>query len=161
MKKIIDLLEKIQIAVAGTFLLIFLVTVVFQIACRYLGKSVTWTQDVAMYSFIWAVFMGGSCMVYEKKHFAFTSLSDMLKSDSVKSLLNLIIFALMLFFSVLMVKYGYLAMKTYWNYTWENIPSFKRGPTWLCIPLSGATSCIYLVYQIIDEIRNFGKGGER
>ncbi len=100
-------------------------------------------------------------MVYEKKHFAFTSLSDMLKSDSVKSLLNLIIFALMLFFSVLMVKYGYLAMKTYWNYTWENIPSFKRGPTWLCIPISGATSCIYLVYQIIDEIRNFGKGGKR
>ena len=40
--------------------------------------------------------------------------------------------------------------------TWTNIPSFKRGPTWLCLPICGGTSAIYLIYQIYEEFRAFG-----
>ena len=47
-----------------------------------------------MYSFIWAVFMGAGAMVYEKRHFAFTSVSDMLKNEKIKSVLAIIIFLL-------------------------------------------------------------------
>lgn len=56
MKKAIDTMQKIQIAIGGVFLLIFLVTVVIQMACRYMGVAAMWTEDVSMYSFIWAVF---------------------------------------------------------------------------------------------------------
>ncbi|MGN0354790.1 MAG: TRAP transporter small permease [Muricoprocola sp.] len=161
MKKFLEKMEKVQIAIAAVFLFIFLCAVVIQITTRYLGIAATWTEDVAMYSFIWAVFMGAATQVYEKKHFAFTSIADALKSEKAKSILNIIIAALMLFFSILMVYYGWLVTKQFWNYTWVNIPQFKRGPTWLCLPLCGLTSSIYLVCQIIEEIQNFGKGGKR
>lgn len=160
MKKIIEAMQKVQVAIGGLFLCIFLLTVVFQMFSRYVGIAATWTEDVSMYSFIWAVFMGAGAMVYERRHFAFTSISDMLKNKTLKSLLSIIISLIMLAFAVLMIYYGYKVTKQFWNYTWVNIPSFKRGPTWLCLPLCGVTSTIYLVYLIIEDIGNLVKGGK-
>lgn len=160
MKKAISKLQQVQIAVGGFFLMIFLLTVVFQMLSRYVGIAATWTEDVSMYSFIWAVFMGGAAMVLEKKHFAFTSISDMMKNEKAKSVLSIVISVVMLFFSVLMVYYGVKVTKQFWNYTWVNIPSFKRGPTWLCVPICGVTSCIYLVELIIEDLSAL-KGGNK
>ena len=143
MKKAIEWMQKIQIAVGGFFLCIFLLTVVFQMLSRYIGIAATWTEDVSMYSFIWAVFMGAGAMVYEKRHFAFTSVSDMLKNEKIKSVLAIIISLVMLVFAVLMAYYGYKLTQKFWNYTWTNIPSFKRGPTWTCLPICGVTSTIF------------------
>ncbi len=159
MRKAIDMMQKIQVAIGGFFLLIFLVTVVFQMFARYVGIAATWTEDVSMYSFIWAVFMGAGAMVYEKRHFAFTSISDMLKNNKIKSILSIFISLIMLIFAVLMVYYGVKVTKQFWNYTWVNIPSFKRGPTWMCLPLCGGTSVIYLLALIFDDIRSLTKGG--
>lgn len=160
MKKAIAMLQKIQIAVGGFFLFVFLVTVVFQMLSRYLGIASTWTEDVSMYSFIWAVFMGAGAMVYEKRHFAFTSISDMMKNEKIKSILAIVIAGLMLYFAILMAYYGYKVTRQFWNYTWVNIPAFKRGPTWLCLPICGVTSAIYLVNEIIEEIGSLAKGGK-
>ena len=96
-------------------------------------------------------------MVYEKRHFAFTSISDMLKDGPAKKILSIVISVIMLYFAVLMAYYGYKVTRQFW----VNIPSFKRGPTWLCLPLCGVTSAIYLVYQIIDDIGNLAKGGNK
>lgn len=84
--KILGYLQKVQILAGGIFLAVFLLTVVYQILSRYLGIVATWTEEVSMYSFIWATFMGAGAMVYEDRHFAFTSVSDMLKNE--KSNLN-------------------------------------------------------------------------
>ena len=159
MKKAIDSLQKVQIAAGGLFLAIFLVTIIYQMFTRFAGISATWTEDVTKYSFIWSVFMGASAMVHEKAHFAFTSFSDKLKSEKLKKVLAIIISLIMLFFAVLMAYYGYLIAKPFWNYTWSNIPSLKRGPTWLCLPVAGVTSAIYLIEHIVTDARSLVKGG--
>ena len=66
----------------------------------------------------------------------------------------------MLIFAVLMLVYGIQITKQFWNYTWTNIPSFKRGPTWMCLPICGGTASIYLVYQIYEEIMKLVHGGK-
>ena len=77
----------------------------------------------------------------------------------LKKILQIVISIIMLIFAILMVYYGTLAAKQFWNYTWVNIPKMKRGPTWLCLPVCGATSALYLIGQIIDEIADLKKGG--
>lgn len=161
MKKAIDLLQKVQIAFGGFFLAVFLVVIVYQMFTRFAGISATWTEDVTMYSFIWAVFMGASAMVHEKAHFAFTSFSEKLKSEKVQKILAIIISLIMLFFAVVMAYYGFLIAKQFWNYTWVNIPEFKRGPTWLCLPIAGITSAIYLIEHIVTDARSLAKGGSQ
>lgn len=161
MKKAISLLEKIQISVGAICLCIFLVTVVIQIVTRKLGIAAMWTEDIAMYSFIWAVFMGAGAMVYEKRHFAFTSLSDMLKSKKLKSIIAIIISVIMLVFTVCMSYYGFMITKQFWSYKWVNIPMFNRGPVWSCVCICGVTSSIYLIEQIVEEIVGLVKGGNK
>lgn len=159
MKKLIDAMQKIQIAIGGAFLLIFLVTVVYQIVCRYMGIAAMWTEDVSMYSFIWAVFMGAAAMVHSNAHFAFTSLMDGMKTEKKKIILQIVIDIIVLVFCIYMVNYGYAAAKQFWNFRWINIPAMKRGPTWLCIPICGATSAIYLIYRIFNKLGQLFKGG--
>jgi TRAP-type C4-dicarboxylate transport system permease small subunit len=158
LKKIISVLQKIQIAVGTVCLTIFLLSVLVQIFSRYLGIAVTWTEDVSLYAFIWAVFMGAAAMVYEGKHFAFTSLADNIKSPVIKSCLSIIISALILFFAVLMLYYGVKITRQFWNYQWVTIPAFKRGPVWLCLPIAGGAMTAYSLYHIGVDIFNFKKG---
>lgn len=158
MKKFTDTLQNIQIAVGGVFLSIFLFAVVTQMICRYLGIAAMWTEDVSMYSFIWAVFMGAGAMVHSDAHFAFTSVSDMIKSQRNKRILHLVISLIMLVFAVLMLVYGAQVTAKFWNYQWINIPSFKRGPTWICLPICGLTSSIYLIQHIIEDLQKLAKG---
>ncbi|HSL85453.1 MAG TPA: TRAP transporter small permease, partial [Bacteroidales bacterium] len=159
MKKAIDMLQKIQIAIGGFFLAVFLFTITYQMFTRFASISATWTEDVTMYSFIWAVFMGASAMVHEKAHFSFTSLSDNIKSLKIRKVLAIIIALIMLLFSIFMVYYGLKIARQFWNYTWVNLPQYKRGPTWLCIPIAGATSTIYLLNQIVEDVKSLVKGG--
>ena len=88
-------------------------------------------------------------------------ISDMLKNEKIKSVLAIIISLVMLVFAVLMAYYGYKLTQKFWNYTWTNIPSFKRGPTWTCLPICGVTSTIYLTAQIIEEIGAITKGDNK
>ena len=159
MKKAIDTMQKIQIAIGGLFLSIFLVSVVTQMICRYLSIAAMWTEEVSMYSFIWAVFMGAGAMVHSDAHFAFTSVLDTIKSERKKALLRIFIKLIVLTFCVLMIIYGWKAAKQFWNFRWINIPSMKRGPTWLCLPICGATASVYLIYGIIEQIKLLKKGG--
>lgn len=160
MNKALGYLQKVQIIVGGIFLGIFLGSVVIQMACRYMGIAAVWTEDVSMYAFIWAAFMGAAAMVYERQHFAFTSVSDKLTNEKAKIILSIVIAVIMLVVSVLMFYYGCRITKQFWNYRWVSIQSFKRGPTWLCIPVCGATSTLYLIGQIIESVNSLVKGGK-
>ncbi|MDO4327997.1 MAG: TRAP transporter small permease subunit [Lachnospiraceae bacterium] len=160
MKKALGYLQKLQIAAGGIFLSIFLGSVVIQMGCRYVGIAAIWTEDVSMYAFIWAAFMGGAAMVYEQRHFAFTSISDMMTNQTLKRVLALGISVVMLVFSILMFYYGCKITKQFWNYRWVSLPDFKRGPTWLCIPVCGATSSLYLIGQIVEDVKALMNGGK-
>ena len=157
MKKALGYLQKIQIAAGGIFLCIFLGSIVIQMGCRYAGIAAIWTEDVSMYAFIWAAFMGAAAMVYEKQHFAFTSVSDKLTNEKLKKILGIVIALIMLVVSILMFYYGFRVTIQFWNYRWVSIPDFKRGPTWLCIPVCGATSALYLIGQIAEDVKDLLK----
>lgn len=157
MNKAVAALQKAQIALGGVFLGIFLAAVIVQIFSRYLGISVIWTEDVSLYSFIWAVFMGAAAMVWERRHFAFTSLSDKLKIPAARLILSLLISFVILIFAFFMVYYGIRITKQFWNYKWVTLPQFKRGPVWLCLPVSGATMVIYAAALIVKDISRFKK----
>lgn len=163
MKKVLDCVQKIQTAVGGIFLTIFLITVIIQMFTRYMGISVLWTEEVAMYSFIWSVFVGASVMVRTKEHFAFTALVDNIKNENGKRILDIIISALMIGFNVAMCYYGILITEKFWNYTWVSLPQIKRGPTWICLPICAVLSTIYLIEIISNDVRDIRqtKGGAK
>jgi TRAP-type C4-dicarboxylate transport system permease small subunit len=155
MKKIADKIEKFQLGAGIILLTIFLIAVLAQVFSRYIGVTAVWTEEVAMYSFIWATFMGASAMVNQDAHFAFTFLGEKLEGKKGE-ILKIITKTIMLLFAIGMIWYGIKIVDTFWTYIWISIPQFKMGYTWMCIPISGLTMVIYLVAHIQEHIKNMG-----
>ncbi|XAW88072.1 TRAP transporter small permease subunit [Vibrio sp. CDRSL-10 TSBA] len=76
MKYLTLLMAKLQLTIGAVCLVIFVVATLVQVATRYLGISVLWTEEVAVNAFIWAMFLGAAVMVRENEHFSFRILTD-------------------------------------------------------------------------------------
>ena len=157
-RKIHSTVEKVQIILGTIFISIFLLTILLQIGSRIFKISITWSEDVAKYSFVWAVFMGASWAVGSNQHFAFTGLRDKLKGRK-RIIYNIIIFSIILIFTLSMTKYGIDVTKKFWNYKWPNTPQFKMGYVWMSLPVSGITMTFYLLMHILENILILKEGG--
>jgi TRAP-type C4-dicarboxylate transport system permease small subunit len=154
--KIIDRLVKLQIILATALLALFFVVVCLQVIFRQIGISAIWMEEVAQFSFIWTAFLGGSAMVYNKQHFAFTSLKEHFKGKKRNMYDIAISLAMIIFVSVMMVV-GWKPVLQFWNHRWIGVPSFKMGYVWLCVPITGITCTIYLFYHIYLDMVNMLK----
>lgn len=151
MNKLIKAIEKVQIASGIIFLVIFFLATMIQIITRYLGMSVLWTEELANYTFIWAIFMGAALMVNHKEHFTFDMLQ--MKLSRKNSLyLNIFIDGLLVVFNLFITVYGFQLLQHFWNYTWETVPTFKMGFVWLAVPVMSITMILYSLNHIVNSI---------
>ncbi|WP_332696733.1 TRAP transporter small permease [Halalkalibacter lacteus] len=148
----IRFLEKIQLTVGVIFLIIFFIAIIIQVITRYFGISVIWTEEVANYSFIWAIFMGAAVMVNRKDHFNFDLLEKKLKGKA-RVTLSLVIDSILLLFCAALCFYSFTALTSFWNYNWVTLPSIKMGYVWLSFPVMTITMVIYLFAHIAGGIR--------
>lgn len=152
MNRIVRLLEKIQLTAGVLFLSIFFIIIIFQIVTRHLGIAAIWTEEVANYSFIWAVFMGAAVMVNRREHFNFDFILRKLKHKKKASLsifndLVLIVFNLFIFLLGLQV------VTQFWNYTWAAIPEMKMGYVWISIPIMAGSMIIYSLSHLMGHMK--------
>ena len=152
MRRFIQLLEKVQLAVGVLSLSIFFLAIIYQVLTRYAGISTIWTEEVANYSFIWAVFMGASVMVNRREHFRFDLLSRNLKGKA-KVYLDTLINSILLVFSFAIFYYGIIAVQNFWDYRWVSLPMIKMGYVWISVPIMGITMLIYTLGHMVDDIR--------
>lgn len=149
----IKLLERTQLTIGVTFLAIFIIAIMIQISSRYLGISVIWTEEVANYSFIWAIFMGAAVMVNRREHFSFDLLNKKLKGKS-RTYLTIFNDIVLVIFNSLILYYGYQATKVFWNYNWVSLTNLKMGYVWIALPIMGATMVIYSLSHLITNVKS-------
>ncbi|QSX09208.1 TRAP transporter small permease [Alkalibacter rhizosphaerae] len=157
MDKIAKKIQHVEIVLGTLFISIFFITILIQVASRYLGFSATWTGEVSTYSFTWAVFLGAGAMTYENKHFAFESLKDKL-TPKKKEIVEMIISLIVLSFTVSILYFGVIITQKFWNYRWIDLPMMKMGYTWLCLPILGGTTTFYTLNRIVIAIKRIRKG---
>lgn len=150
MNKITTFISRLQITIGIGCLIIFLVSTLIQVGSRHLGISITWSEELAVNSFIWAMFLGAAVMVKEQEHFSFSGLTEKLTGKK-RSLLVILQNTIMLVFCVLCSIYSVEITETFWNSRWISLPEFKQGYVWLVLPITFMTSAIYLIENIIKE----------
>lgn len=153
MKRFVQALEKLQITVGVVFLCIFFIVIVLQIITRYMGISVIWTEEVANYSFIWAIFMGAAVMVNRREHFNFDFFLRKLQGKK-KDSLNIFNDLVLIIFNTIIFLLGIQVVSEFWNYTWASIPEMKMGYIWIAIPIMAGTMTIYSLSHLIDHIKS-------
>jgi TRAP-type C4-dicarboxylate transport system permease small subunit len=160
MQKLVRSVEKVQITLGLIFLLVFFISILIQITTRYLGISVIWTEEMANYSFIWAIFMGAAIMVNRKEHFTFDILQKKL-TPKYRIVLSLIIDSLLVVFNALLFYYSIEILERFWNYNWTSLPFLKMGYVWIAIPIMTSTMMLYSINHIKNGIKSFRQYGRK
>jgi TRAP-type C4-dicarboxylate transport system permease small subunit len=151
LKKNIERMVHFQENLGMGLLSVFFLAILAQIIARYAAIPLLWTEELANYSFIWAVFMGASVMVYHKGHFAFNFISDKF-SGKKRAWYDICLSVILLCFTVPMTWYGAVVVMEFWDYNWITLNWVKMGYTWLCLPISGGAMTLYLACHIAEDI---------
>ncbi|MDR3073379.1 MAG: TRAP transporter small permease, partial [Deltaproteobacteria bacterium] len=99
--------EHLEEAVIFTTLSSMSLIIAVQVVMRYgFQASLSWSEEVSRYLFIWLVYVGISYGVKKSAHVSVTVL-DLVLSKRAKHLLKLITAVIFLVFSVIIVYYGW------------------------------------------------------
>lgn len=157
MKRFVQALDKIQMIVGSIFLCIFFLVIILQIVTRHLGISIIWTEEVANYSFIWAILMGSSVMVNRREHFNFDFIQRKL-TGAKGATLNIVIDLILVAFNIVIFLLGIQVVTEFWNYTWVTIPEMKMGYIWIAIPIMAGTMIIYSFSHLMNHMKALKSG---
>lgn len=135
MKRAVDVIENVQIAVGCITLCIFIVMVAYQVISRFTATTAFFTEEISTTAFIWTAFMGSPVMLRRYEHYRFTGIAEHLKGKAFW-VNEFICLCILLVISILMTVHGVrLAMMfRTWKfssmfYVIESFIKFLKDPT--------------------------------
>ncbi|SFK17106.1 TRAP-type C4-dicarboxylate transport system, small permease component [Halobacillus dabanensis] len=131
-----------------------MVSVIFlQVAMRVSGNSLSWSEELGRYCFIWLVYIGISYGVKKQRHIKVDVMLLLLKGKA-KLTLAIIANLLFLFFSLYVVVNGYDIASQLLSFGQQspalNIP---MGLVYMATPVGFALTAIRLVQNLIVQIK--------
>ncbi len=144
--------EHFEELLLGIFTVIMVIVTAAQVFMRYaLDNSLTWSEELARYCFIWLVYLGISYGVKKQRHIKVDAVFLLLK-DNGKIVLSMVGNLLFLAFAVFVLIYGYdIAIKLL---TWGQLsPSLHLpvGLVYLAGPVGMGLTMIRLLQQLFQQ----------
>lgn len=152
MFKILDkYLEEVLLVILLSLMSILIGSQVFM---RYvMGNSLTWSEELARYCFIWATYIGVSYGVKCHAHISVTAISDLLP-EKAQHILKIFAYVIFGVFAVLVMKEGWqLAMKIFSFNQRSSSLGIPMGWIYLAPTTGFALVIIRLIQQILAEIK--------
>ena len=147
--KIYDSLEAFVLVLALAFstLLIFV-----QVIFRYvLIDSITWSEELARYIFIWMIWLGTSVSMKQKEHIRMDMLMNAVHGKG-KLVLDLVSGIIMLAFCIFLVKYGWDLVASMMSRGNKSVA--LRLPMWIVyssLPFSQLIVALRLIGSIVSD----------
>lgn len=160
LKKFADLVNKVVAVFAIILFVILICACVLQVFFRFvLHDSLSWSEELARFCFIWMHLIGASLLCRSHEHATVTLILDMVKGKA-RIVLDLVIEAVILFDGIILLIYGtQLAMGTWGNPS--PAMSFNMG----IVNASTAVAGLLLIIQAVTmmagnlyDLLNLGKG---
>ncbi|NLA91524.1 MAG: TRAP transporter small permease [Synergistaceae bacterium] len=161
LKRLNDVLCAILQACCLILVLIFTVTVLFQVTARnYLLISVPWTDEMSVILFIWSVFLGAAVGLRKRSHFLVDLFPESWKKTN--SFFDLFSSVMILGIAVVLLWGGSIFFQMGIK---RNFNSIIVSKSWLFIsmPISAACMILFSIENIAADIKRFRgllKGGD-
>ncbi|MFA1819982.1 TRAP transporter small permease [Virgibacillus oceani] len=130
------------------------IAITLQVFMRHvMNSSLSWSEELARYCFIWLVYIGISYAVKKQRHIKVDVVLHILK-EKQKIILGIIANLIFLAFSLLMIRYGYDIAQQLLNFG-QTSPALHipMGIVYMATPVGFALTSIRLIQQIILQIR--------
>ncbi|MFB5662300.1 TRAP transporter small permease [Alteribacillus sp. HJP-4] len=145
-----DHLEEVLLVL---FTLVMVVVISLQVFMRYvLGSSLSWSEELARYCFIWLVYIGISYGVKKQRHIKVDVLLVLLKERG-KIILGLIANLLFLGFAIFVIFVGYGVVEQQMGFG-QTSPSLKvpMSLVYAATPVGMALTSFRIIQQMIKQV---------
>lgn len=147
LKRVSDMVNKAVSYVGITLLSILIVACVAQVFFRFvLNNSLSWTEELARYCFIWMHMIGASLLIEGGEHATVTVVMDLLHG-AARKVLDVAIELAIFFSGAVMLYSGF--MLAYSSRT--NLSTAMSLPMWI-INFSVAAGGLLLIFQAVVKI---------
>lgn len=137
---------------------LMVIVIALQIAMRYIfNSSLSWSEELARYCFIWLVFIGVSLAVKRDKHMRVDVIFLVLKGKK-KLFFEMLANVFFLFFTFIAIYYGYQITEKI--LTWGQTSPGLHLPMWLVYiagPVGLGLTAIRLIQKLIQQGKNLLK----
>lgn len=159
LNKISDGVNKVVSGVAIVLFVIMICACVLQVFFRFvLHNSLSWSEELARYCFIWMHLCGASLLLQNREHATVTAILDLIKGK-VRRVWDLFIELVIMVDGLALVIYGAKLVSS----TWGNpspAMSLNMGILNLAAPISGALLMLQALVMMATEITALaGKDG--
>ena len=157
MKSLAQLVGKALEALCVLILTAMSILVFVNVVLRYgFNSSISITEEVSCYMFVWLAFLGAVLAFSENQHVSVTVLTDKL-SPVGRSLLRLVTDAAMLFCCYLIVDGSWIQFQLNLN-NLAPISGLPQGITYLASVIAGVLIGILILARMFTTIVSLGKG---
>lgn len=144
----------IEAYAAGFFLAVLVILLTVQILLRFIfGRTLSWSEEVSRFAFVWAVYFGFVLAARENKHIRVTAQFKRLSSgmqlvlftlaDTVWSLFNFVMVFVSGKFTLSMIRYPYISQTTGLNLLW----------VFMIVPIGFAFMGLRVIQVMISRIK--------
>lgn len=125
------------------------------------NSSLTWSEELTRYIFIWQIWLGVSIAQKEKQHIKVELLFSFVKNEKFKDVVDIIATLIMIAFNIFLIINGTELVGQ--MIVRHNLSGAMRLPmyiVYIVLPLSAGVFCLRLLGQIVGDIKNlFSKKG--
>ena len=144
--------EKLLCAsLVATTLIIFM-----QIIMRsFLNSSITWSEELTRYIFIWQIWLGVSIAERENDHIYLEIVNSLVKSETIKRCVKIIANLIMIAFNIFLVVKGVELVQQ--MIARGNVSGAMRMPmyyVYMALPVSSFILCVRLVATTLVLVKN-------
>ena len=151
LKKVRSLINKMVERLCVIIVITMVIVVAAQVFWRYaLSNSLSWSEELARYLFIWLTFLGAEVTLRRKGHVAFDSIVKLLKGMTsliVRVLIDLIIIG----FSLIVLVSGWQLVNATWNQPSPAL-GISMGYVYIVIPVAMAIITINTTVSMLNRI---------
>lgn len=144
----------IEAYAAGFFLAVLVILLTVQILLRFIfGRTLSWSEEVSRFAFVWAVYFGFVLAARENKHIRVTAQFRRLSpgmqvvlftlADTVWSLFNFVMVFVSGKFTLSMIRYPYISQTTGLNLLW----------VFMIVPIGFAFMGLRVIQVMISRIK--------
>lgn len=154
--KYIDIYDHVESKVLVASLVVTVLLIFTQIVMRSVANaSLSWSEELARYLFIWQIWLGVSLGLRDNKHIAVELLYTYIKGKP-SQILRVIATLLCIYICIFLTQYGWeMTMNAYAKHS---LSAAMRVPLWvvyLALPLSCFVTGIRYILRLFGQIRTF------
>lgn len=118
------------------------------------NSSITWSEELTRYIFIWQIWLGVSIAQRGKEHIYLELVNSLVKSTRIKGCIKVISDVIMIAFNIFLVVKGFELVGQ--MMARGNVSGAMRVPmyyVYLALPVSSFILCLRLVGAMVDDIK--------